>query len=302
MSHYISVLLPTYNPDSLILNRAVAALENQLLTVDQWELIIIDNNSCAPISVSLGWHPNAKIIKEPRQGLSFARLRGFMEATGDLIVMVDDDNLLEPDYLEIIVSQFRSNKRLGATGGKSIPLFEKTPPLWLRDFYGNLALRDLGSKEVLAEWSGSFPEAAPIGAGMGIRKAALKSYIEKAKTSNFLSSDRTGSSLSSGGDNDIILEILKSGWQISYTPTLLLTHIIPEARTKVNYVAKLLNNTNKSWVELLESHHINPWPKIQKWTVPLRKAKAWFTYRAYLNNSNFIKWRGACGIYDGLAN
>ncbi|RZJ88339.1 MAG: glycosyltransferase family 2 protein, partial [Chryseobacterium sp.] len=169
MSDYISVLLPTYNPDSAILNRALAALENQLLTADQWELIIIDNNSSAPISVSLAWHPNAKIIKEPRQGLSFARLRGFMEASGDLFVMVDDDNLLEPDYLEIILSKFRFNNRLGATGGKSTPLFEKTPPLWLREFYGNLALRDLGSKEVLAEWSGSFPEAAPIGAGMGIR-------------------------------------------------------------------------------------------------------------------------------------
>ena len=37
-----------------------------------------------------------------RFGLTYARLRGIKEASGDLLVFVDDDNVLDPDYLETV--------------------------------------------------------------------------------------------------------------------------------------------------------------------------------------------------------
>ncbi|MDB5143943.1 MAG: glycosyltransferase [Mucilaginibacter sp.] len=298
----LSVIIPTYNPDFQRITKTLNGLKEQTLPVDLWELLIIDNNSSFSISekIDLSWHPGFRVITEPKQGLTFARIKGFVEAKGEIIVLVDDDNILEKNYLKFTLEIFSGNSALGAIGGKSIPLFECEQPAWMKDFYGNLALRDLGEEVIINSWNAIYPIAAPVGAGMCLRKNALETYITKIISHKKPVSDRTGNSLSSGGDNDIVLEVLKSGWQIGYFPALSLQHIIPKERIEIPYLAALINNTNKSWVELLESHGINPWKKIAGWSVPLRKIKAWFTYKAWQNKVNYIKWYGACGLYDGL--
>jgi hypothetical protein len=171
----------------------------------------------------------------------------------------------------------------------------------LKEFYGNLALRDFGDNAIIDSWKNSYPPAAPVGAGIGIRRAALESYLARTSKGGSRITDRKGKSLSSGGDNDIVLEILKSGWKTGYFPSLSLTHIIPAERTRPRYVARLINHTNRSWIAVLDFHGINPWQKIPRWSVPLRKLKAWFVYGAWKSSVHHIRWRGACGLYDGLA-
>lgn len=283
------------------LNKTLSALKAQTLALTQWELIIVDNNSTPPVKADVSWHPDAVILREPVQGLTYARLSGFNAAKNGLLVLVDDDNLLHESYLQNVASIFGKHTGLGAIGGKSLPEFETTPPSWLKEFYGNLALRDLGNEEKTQSWQNLYPAYAPIGAGMAIRKVALASYIKKGETRQHVIADRSGTSLASGGDNDIVLEILKSGWQVGYFPQLVLHHIIPKERMAVAYLAKLLNNTNHSWIKLLHSHGINPWKKIPGWTVPLRKAKGWFAHQAFAGRVNYIKWRGYCGTTDALA-
>lgn len=299
----LSVIIPTYNPDSARLEQTLSALKSQSLPADQWELIIIDNNSSNNFQhqLNLSWHPAAKVVHETKQGLTYARLKGFNESTGAIIVMVDDDNILNADYLEKTLTILGQNPQIGAIGGKSIPLFETSPPEWLNEFYGSLALRNLGDEPIISTWNNQYPAAAPIGAGMAVRRKALIAYIEKITSGKSNIGDRTGNSLSSGGDNDMVIEILKSDWQIGYFPELELQHIIPAQRMQTDYLARLINNTNKSWVHLLQSHGINPWQRITKTGASLRKAKAWFTYRAWKSKPNFIKWQGACGTFDGLA-
>ncbi|TCD07725.1 glycosyltransferase family 2 protein [Pedobacter frigidisoli] len=297
MIDYISVILPTYNPDPLKLAASLECLRAQTLSKDQWELIIVDNNSDQPVTSDLIWHTNAIVIREIKPGLTNARLAGFKKSKGSIIVMVDDDNLLFNDYLDNTMKIFNDNVKMGAIGGKSLPLFETVPPGWLREFYSCLALRDFGDEILTAEWNNEYPIAAPIGAGMAIRKAALKPYLNK----QHIILDRIGNDLSSGGDNDIVIEILKEGWQVGYYPALNLHHMISKKRTTKEYISKLLNNTNRSWVQLLKIHRISPWKTIPRWTVPLRKLKAWFTYGAWMNSTRSIKWNGACGHFDGLA-
>ena len=301
MIEYISVIIPSLNPDIPRLNRTLEGLKNQTFSLDKWELIIVDNNSTAPIQVNLSWHPNTKVVAEPKPGLTYARVKGFLEAKGDIVILVDDDNILDENYLQNTIEIFKNHLTLGTIGGKSIPLFENPPPVWIKGFWNSLALRDLGDKVIIEKWEEKYPKAAPIGAGMAIRKESLQTYIEKVLSKKNIITDRKGSSLSSGGDNDIVIEILKSGWQTGYFPSLIIQHIIPKERIQVKYLARLINNSNKSWVQLLESHNINPWQKIPEWTVTLRKVKAWFVYKAWFNKVNYIKWRGACGTFEGLS-
>jgi glycosyltransferase involved in cell wall biosynthesis len=301
MTDFISVIIPTYNPNIARLEKTLSALRGQTLPFEHWELLIVDNNSTPPVTANLSWHTHHKTITAVKPGLTHARLKGFKNAAGNIIVMVDDDNMLDSTYLANTLTIFQSNNMLGAIGGKSLPVFEQLPPAWLKEFHLNLALRDLGDNVLVSGWNNEYPPCSPIGAGMGVRKSALKSYIRKSITGDTIISDRNKNTLSSGGDNDMVLEILKSGWQVGYFPSLVLKHVIPQQRMQVSYLARLLNHTNKSWIQVLESHHINHWHKIPGWTTPLRKLKAWFTYKAWKNNVNYIKWRGACGLFDGLA-
>lgn len=299
----ISVIIPTYNPNFIRLGQTLDGLKNQTFLLNDWELIIIDNNSENPFTdrVDISWHPNGKIIKQPKAGLTYARLKGFQESKGNLIIMVDDDNILSTDYLANAYSIFENDSKLGAIGGKSLPLFDFDPPSWLNNFYGNLALRDLGEEIIIEKWQNCYPESAPIGAGMVIKKSALGNYINKVTNKKSIIKDRTGKSLSSGGDNDIILEILKAGWKVGYYPKLELKHIIPENRTKLQYMAKLVHDTNKSWVQVLESHQINPWKRIHNQTLLLRKIKSFFMHSAWKDKVNYLRWKSACGLYEGLA-
>jgi glycosyltransferase involved in cell wall biosynthesis len=298
----ISLIIPTYNPDLNKFSSVLNALRHQSLHISLWEIIIIDNNSTNSFQhqLDLSGFPNLKIVKEYHQGLTYARIKGFNEAKGDIIIMVDDDNILEANYLQIALNTFTAHPQLGCAGGKSLPEFECTPPHWLKEFYINLALRDLGDKEVINRWAKNYPTAAPIGAGMVIRKVALQSYINSITSGQNIIADRTATSLMSGGDNEIVVEILKSGWQAGYFPELVLWHIIPEERMKVDYLSKLIRNTNKSWVQLLEKHNINPWDNISKRTLAFRKLKAYFSYKPWKNEVNLIKWHGACGMFEGM--
>ncbi len=301
MIDFLSVILPTYNPDLNRLNQTIAGLKQQTLGLEKWEIIVVDNNSIPEVKIDLGWHINHLVVKEPRPGLTHARLKGFDSASGSIVVMVDDDNILAKDYLEQVIILFNKHQALGAVGGKSVPLFETLPETWLKEFYGNLALRDLGDQEKLTGWKNEYPDIAPIGAGMGIRKKAIEAYIKKIGSGASIVSDRTGGELTSGGDNDMIIEVLKSGWQVGYFPILQLQHIIPKKRMEVSYLARLVNNTNRSWIQVLDKHQINPWTKISRLGSRVRKLKAWFSYRAWSNPVNYIRWQGACGLFDCLA-
>src|SRR4051812_12592949 len=98
----ISVITCTHNPRREYLAKVVEALKAQTLALDRWEYLLIDNASAAERkpTVELSWHPHARLAHEPKLGLTAARLLGIAEARGSLLVFVDDDNVLPPDFLE----------------------------------------------------------------------------------------------------------------------------------------------------------------------------------------------------------
>lgn len=306
----LSVILPTHNPHPGRLRRTLAALRAQTLPVAEWEMIVVDNASNP--AVDLAGHSdiapaNLRIVREPQLGLTAARRRGLAEARGEFIVMVDDDNVLAPDYLAQVIALFAVHPRIGALGGKSLPEFEQTPPAWMREFDGLIACRDYGDAPQVSTglWDArrqrnEYPRCAPIGAGMALRAAAVQPWLADVSTGHL--TDRRGSELTSGGDNDIVLTLMEHGWEVGYFPILWLTHLIPAGRITRDYLARLNRGIAKSWIQVLTKHAACPWGPIPRWTVPLRQLKAWFTYHAWAGPTEYIRWQGACGHFEGRAN
>ncbi len=303
----ISVLIPTHEPQPSRLQRTLSALRAQTLASTSWETILVDNASPAPLSetiLSACAPANLTVVREPKLGLTSARLRGIRSARGDLLVFVDDDNILNPQFLEVVQRIFTAHPRLGAAGGPIAGDFECSPPNWVPEFFGLLALRDLGRKEIIAPGgdASAWPDCAPVGAGMCVRRNVAEIYAEQLSHDPArLTLDRAGQSLASGGDNDLVFTVLQAGWEVGYFPGLALTHLIPAGRLEPDYLARLNRGVMRTWVRVLALHGQFPWPKISRSTVRLRQLRAWWRFRAWQSAAHRIRWQGACGQLEGQA-
>jgi glycosyltransferase involved in cell wall biosynthesis len=243
-------------------------------------------------------------VVEPTPGLSHARRCGFLAGTGEILVLVDDDNELAPDYLAETLRLFAAHPKVGLLGGRSLPEFEQPPAPWVREFDGLIACRDLGDAPFISAGlrhpstgRNDYPVFAPIGAGMALRRPAAQAWLDQGGPSTL--PDRKGTDLSSSGDNDIVLAAMAAGWEAAYFPSLRLTHLIPAGRTAPDYLARLNRGIQRSWMQVLTKHNANPWPPVAAWTMPLRKLKAWFTFRGWSGDAAHIRWQGACGHFEG---
>lgn len=305
----ISVVIPTHNPHAGRLRRTLAGLRAQSLPATQWSALVVDNASLPaldPAALAPELPTNAHIIREPQLGLASARRRGFAEARGDIIVLVDDDNVLAPDYLAQVATLFAAHPRLGGLGGRSVPEFEQAPPAWVREFDDLLACRDLGATPLIssglrhpATGRNTYPAFAPIGAGLALRRATAQAWLEHPPARHL--TDRRGDELTSGGDNDIVFRAMQSGWEVGYFPALSLTHLIPAGRTSRDYLARLNRGIQKSWMQVLALHDANPFPPLSAGSAALRQLKAWFSYRAWSSPAAYVRWQGACGHFEGRA-
>lgn len=301
----LSVIIPTHNPDLGRLQRVLRGLLSQTLPAAQWETLLVDNASSPAVAARdfVEAPTNLRVVSEPQVGLSAARRRGFSEARGEVAVLVDDDNVLAPDYLERVLALFARLPRVGIAGGKSVPEFEKEPEDWQREFLPLLALRDLGPAELVSAGlrhpssaRNVYPDFAPMGAGMALRRAAWTAWLEEAGAGL---SDRRGSELTSSGDNDIVLCAMRANWEVGYCPALSLTHLIPASRLDADYLARLNRGIQQSWMQVLARHDANPWPPLSASGAALRKLKAWFAHRPWSSPAARIRWQGASGHFDG---
>src|ERR1700678_2127687 len=198
----LSVIIPTYDPRPDFLARVLSALRGQTLALADWELLVIDNASPTPIGADIGWHPSARIVLEPALGLTRARLRGFSEARGEIAVLVDDDNVLDPDYLATAVGIFQAHPFMGACSGAITLEFEDPAARPPAAYFRFLTTRRVER----AVWSNdpTHNDSTPWGAGMCIRRAVFEAYIALVRGEPRRARlDLQGKTLVYGGDTDI---------------------------------------------------------------------------------------------------
>lgn len=258
----ITVVICTHNPRPDYFGRTIEALRRQTLPTTQWELLVVDNASepgRGP-QEDLAWHPRARTVQEPKLGLTPARLCGIREAAGDLLVLVDDDNVLDPDYLEQAQAVAEARPYLGAWSGQCRPDFEVQPPEWTRRYWGNLAIREF-DEDV---WS-NLPRLAdtmPCGAGLCVRREVARRYLEVNESGQrAFQFDRAGGSLVSGGDNDLAACACDLGLGVGLVAALKLQHLMPPERLTADYLARLAEGIQFSGTLLDAQWGLAPQPR-----------------------------------------
>jgi glycosyltransferase involved in cell wall biosynthesis len=243
----LSVIICAHNPRPDYLHRVLEALKGQTLPGEQWELLLVDNASKESLAQAwdLSWHPRARHVREDEPGLTPARLRGIAESAAELLVFVDDDNVLAPDYLEAALQIRQAMPQMAVFGGKITGEFEVLPEPWMTPYLEMLALRQVDRDS----WSNDPVRLGryPCGAGMCVSRKVGEAYVEMLRRDprrKWL--DRRGSSLGSGGDDDICCTAGQLGLGVGMFSKLSLTHLIPKERLDESYLLRLVEGVNHS--------------------------------------------------------
>jgi GT2 family glycosyltransferase len=248
-----SVIICAHNPRPDYFRRVITALRDQTLSVTKWELLLVDNACDMPLALTwdISWHQNARHIRENELGISAARRRGLQEASADLLIFVDDDNVLERNYLLHAINIRNDWPILGVWGsGATLPEFERQPSEYFAPILPYLALRECSS----AQWSNVFPcvPATPWGAGMCLTRNVAGAYQKYYDGSSIQMTSRKGKKiLMCGEDLEICYVACKLGAGMGIFPQLKLTHLIPKERVSKEYLLKLYEGTRASIMLLI---------------------------------------------------
>ena len=303
----VSVILCAYRPRPEFLNRVLASLCEQSLPRSSWEFILVDSASPEPLAgnPAIFQIPGARQVRALEPGLALARLLGFAASRAPRLAFVDDDTVLDRDYLRTALEFLEAHPRVGAVGGRIRPEFLAPAPPWFPEFAPLLALRDFGDQPLTATFTARksgpprYPNYAPIGPNVSDR-GHFDRYVRSCRENpERLKFGRNGVSLASGEDNDYMIGILQGGGEVAYCPGMVITHIIPPERLEPAYLARLAHASSKTWVQVLALNGISPWPAIAPWSAAPRKLKAWLKIRPWTGPAARIRFANTCGHFDG---
>jgi glycosyltransferase involved in cell wall biosynthesis len=254
----VTVILCTYN-GAQRLPETIAHLAAQVINHGvKWEVIFIDNassdNSAAAASAEWEKHKvedvGFKIVTESTPGKLFAFQKGIKLAKYEYFIICDDDNWLNPDYLNMAYDVLEKNPDIGAVGGQTIAVTEDNIPLpdWFETFKEGYAIGQQAAK------TGDISSRGHLwGAGLTSRTSLyieayheLPSILLTSKDQKILSTE----------DTEYCLRLVLKGYQLYYDSRLTLKHFIPKARLTLAYKDGLYKNFANAH-NLLERYYLS---------------------------------------------
>lgn len=156
----VSVVIPVRD-DAVALAECLVRLAGQ--SVPPWEVVVVDNGSSdASAAVAAAW--GARVVSEPRVGISSAASAGYDCASGDVIARLDADSRPDPDWVERIATCMASNPALDAVTGSG-QFFDLPPAV-----RGVVSGAYLGAYYVLAHLA--LGHTTLWGSSMAVRRAS----------------------------------------------------------------------------------------------------------------------------------
>ena len=189
------------------------------------EIIVVDNHPASGLAAGVvAEFPRARLVSEPRQGLSYARNAGIAASTGEIIVATDDDVVMPPDWLEKLLAPFARDDVMIVTGNV-LPAELATRAQQLFEHYGGLG-RGYLRVEAGGEWFGSwYREAVPTWQLGATANAAFRAAIFSHPRIGMLDTALgAGSPTGCSEDTDLFYRVLAAGFTIVYEPSAYVWH------------------------------------------------------------------------------
>jgi len=229
----VSICICTYNRERL-LRQTLSRLERLVIPDGiRLEVVIVDNNSSDGTARVIQQASNdlpVSTVKELKPGIASARNAAVALAQGELLLWIDDDVLVEPDWVERYVCAARTHPEIAFFGGPVRPHFEGRPPAWVLTLLPHVAqayaLRDFPDGRVHLD-----ADHLPYGANFGTRRAVH----ERVSFNPALG--RVGEDGGCLQDESTFFEAaMNLGYTGRWIPNCLVQHVIPAERQTIRYL------------------------------------------------------------------
>jgi glucosyl-dolichyl phosphate glucuronosyltransferase len=239
---FVSVVICSYNRAAYI-GAALDSLYHQTASKDDFEVIVVDNNSSdGTDEVVKTWraaNPDGHFYysTETKQGASFARNKGAALAKADWLCFMDDDAIATPDYIQNIIRHTQSHPTVLGFGGKIIPKYIPEEPRWMSYYVSSLV--------------GNF-DYAPVACPFENGKYPLESNMILKKSAFDLVGGFNESipgvvgTLRIGGEGkELFYKVIALGQKIYYDPSICVYHVVEVKKLTPEYMYRVASGIGR---------------------------------------------------------
>lgn len=187
------------------------------------EVVVVDNASVDDATRrAAAAFENVRYLVDQKTGLNFARDAALHAATGDLLAFLDDDVVVDRDWLDGLFEVWSDCPDAGGYSGLVLPFRLDTPAQIDFELAGGFGR---GFRRIHHESSNLDNPLHPVGAG--IVGAGCNMCFDRQlllQLGGFDEALDTGAPLPGGGDLDIFYRVLRSGRGIVYEPRYAVYH------------------------------------------------------------------------------
>lgn len=233
----LTVVVSTYNRARLLKN-CLQSLIKQTAN-GNYEVFVVDNNSKdnsrEVANDFVKRYKNFRYFNEKRQGLSWAKNRGWKEAGGQYVAFIDDDAMAERDWVAQILKFTKRHPDVSVFGGPYYGYTEEKKPDWFPPEVGTFTL---GNKERKI----NTPKESLSGSNTIFKRSVF------AKQGGFNTSlGMKGNKLSYGEESNLIFELAKEGCGIYYSPSIKVRHLIAKRKLSLRWLLRNKFIRGKLW-------------------------------------------------------
>nr|MBI1231081.1 glycosyltransferase [Cytophagales bacterium] len=178
------------------------------------ELIVVDNNSTDNTKKVLEEFAKnvcfpMHILRQEKQGVNFARNQGLRNSSGDILILIDDDCLINQDYIQCVHDLYQQDTISTLRFSRIILASKEDWPITIKDH------------DQIQNWH--IHDAAFFSAGnvIGCSMIFTREILEKVGYFNEIFSTKY---VPGGNDTEYGLRIYLAGFPVEYNPKLVLRH------------------------------------------------------------------------------
>ncbi len=235
---------------AVLLQRTLESLAQLTLPEIAVEALVVAN-ACTDGTVALvkeaeAWLPMPlRVVEEMEPGLAAARNRALVEARGDIVIFLDDDVEVGPDWLIEHLRPYIEHNADLVGGQVDLCWGEVDPPDWL----GPTALALLSACEHGPAAQRTQREGDIIGCNFSMRRS-----VPQAIGGFRGGLGRQGSQLLGAEETDFIRRALREGFTAWFNPAASIRHWVAAPRIEKDYLLRVAEGLGRSLVYIKE-----PW-------------------------------------------
>lgn len=229
----LTLAILTYNrPDGLSETLRSCFAQTNALGLSL-EIVVVDNHPsgnglpiCQALQAQTPWP--IRYVSDLTRNMASLRNRGFAEARGRWLAVIDDDEIADPDWTDALVTALRATDADIAVGPRFARFAAGSPPAY--DPTGAAFVRDLGLPD-LSEIDLTAPSGKPrYGLGTG------NSIFDRIRCfPNGAPAMREAFGDAGGEDAELFVRLHRQGHRIVWAAKAWVTETVPTNRTDVAY-------------------------------------------------------------------